>query len=356
MYIEEQKAETLQQAARLADDYSLTHHGVFEGSLSESNSAGEPKFEPSKNTHHMNKPSTRNQRQAVPSSPVCNYCKHRGHVLAECWILQKKRDNNAVMTLVSTKQTTNQTKCLQPGGRLMSETLPEEHHPFVSEGFVSLSEKDTQVPVKVLRDTGASQSLLIHNILPLSERTSLDACVLIQGVELNAILVPLHKVYPHSNLVTGPVTVGVLPTLPVRGVSFILGNDLAGGKVKPDLCVVNNLDPSATKEVDGDDVAVVFPACVVTRAAAQRARMDQELLSSEENNTGLNSLHNLETKETEKDGSSPNNVDSLSFSREQLIHDQEMDVEIRCLAENAISENEVAVNPIHAIIRNVECL
>ena len=65
------------------------------------------------------------------------------------------------MTLVSTKQTTSQTKCLPPGGQLTSEMLPEEHHPFVSEGFVSLSEKDTQVPLKVLRDKGASQSLLI---------------------------------------------------------------------------------------------------------------------------------------------------------------------------------------------------
>ena len=91
---------------------------------------------------------------------------------------------------------------------------------------MSLSEKDTQVPVKVLRDTGVSQSLLIHNILPLSEKTSPDACILIQGVELNAISVPLHRVYLHSNLVTGPVIVGVLPTLPVRGVSFIPGMTL----------------------------------------------------------------------------------------------------------------------------------
>ena len=61
-YIAEQKAETLQQAARLADDYSLTHHGAFEGPPSESNSASGSRPEPNKNTYHMNKPSTRNQR------------------------------------------------------------------------------------------------------------------------------------------------------------------------------------------------------------------------------------------------------------------------------------------------------
>ena len=31
-YIEEQKAESIQQAARFADDYTLTHRGTFEGS------------------------------------------------------------------------------------------------------------------------------------------------------------------------------------------------------------------------------------------------------------------------------------------------------------------------------------
>ena len=57
-------------------------------------------------------------------------------------------------------------------------------------------------------------------------------------MNLNTITVPLHRVYPHSSLITGPVVVGVRPTLPVTGISFILGNDLAGGKVKPDFWVI----------------------------------------------------------------------------------------------------------------------
>ena len=76
----EQKAEALQQAARLADKYSSTHHGVFEWPPNESNSASGPRPEPNKNANHMNKPSTRNQKRAVPPGPVCNYCKRRGHV------------------------------------------------------------------------------------------------------------------------------------------------------------------------------------------------------------------------------------------------------------------------------------
>ena len=77
-------------------------------------------------------------------------------------------------------------------GRAMPEVSLEEEHSFVSE---SLTKEGTQVPVKILRDTGASQSLMLQNVLPLSNKTSMDVNVLTQGMELNTISVPLHKVY-----------------------------------------------------------------------------------------------------------------------------------------------------------------
>ena len=36
---------------------------------------------------------------------------------------------------------------------------------------------------------------------------------------------------------SGPIIVGVQPTLPVEGVSLLLGNDLAGAKVMVDPCL-----------------------------------------------------------------------------------------------------------------------
>ena len=44
----------------------------------------------------------------------------------------------------------------------------------------------------------------------------MDANVLIQGLELNIITVPLHKMYLHSDLIIGPVVVGIRPTLPLK--------------------------------------------------------------------------------------------------------------------------------------------
>ena len=76
---------------------------------------------------------------------------------------------------------------------------------------------------------GASQTLLLESVLPLSKETFTGNTVLLQAVELGTISDPVHRVHIESDLVTGPVIVGIRPTLPIKGISMILGNDLAGG-------------------------------------------------------------------------------------------------------------------------------
>jgi len=48
------------------------------------------------------------------------------------------------------------------------------YHVFTSEGYVSLSESGDTVAVKILCDTGVTQSLIASNILPLSTQSSAD--------------------------------------------------------------------------------------------------------------------------------------------------------------------------------------
>lgn len=79
---------------------------------------------------------------------------------------------------------------------------------------------------------------------------------------------PLHNVL-KSDLVTGLTRIGVRPQLLVEGVSIILGNDLAEGKVFPCPFVV------AKPEVTGQpDIAAhfpaVFPTCAVTQAQSRK--------------------------------------------------------------------------------------
>ena len=129
-----------------------------------------------------------------------------------------------------------------------------------------------------MRDTRATQSLLVEGILPLSEETATGDQVLIQGVELGIVSVPLHSLHLESELVTGDVIVGLRPTLPMADVSLILGNDLAGKKVMPELLVIS--DPIKAKEADSNTEtnAQIFLSCAVTRAKARELKDREEMM------------------------------------------------------------------------------
>ena len=145
----------------------------------------------------------------------------------------------------------------------------EDYKPFMSEGFVSIDDNTAPKPIRILRDTGASQFLLLEGVLPLSENTSVGATVLLQGVELDCFNVPLYRIYLKSDLITGPVIVGVRHNLPFEGVSLLLGNDLAGKKVVAQPIVTN--EPAVDSETSEED-AHIYQACVVTRAMEKKEK------------------------------------------------------------------------------------
>ena len=105
--------------------------------------------------------------------------------------------------------------------------------PFISDGYISLiGESSSPTPIKILRDTGASQSLVLANALPFSEKSSSFSSVLIKGVGCpNWTSLPLHNVLLCSDLVKGPIKIAVSSSLPFKGIHLVLGNDLAGYKV-----------------------------------------------------------------------------------------------------------------------------
>ena len=108
----------------------------------------------------------------------------------------------------------------------------ENYKPFISESVVSLvGDENSSQKVKILRDTGATQSFMLDSVLPLTENSLTDANVLISGVETGVLEVPLHEVNIQSNLINGNIVIGMRPSLPVEGISLILRNDLAGEKV-----------------------------------------------------------------------------------------------------------------------------
>ena len=108
----------------------------------------------------------------------------------------------------------------------------ESYEPFLSDDFMSLnSDFGQSTPITILRDTGASQSLILADTLPFSEKASSGTSVLFQDVECGFVNVPLHNIYLSSDLVNSPVAVGIRQTLPFKDIHLLLGIDLAGIKL-----------------------------------------------------------------------------------------------------------------------------
>ena len=245
-FLDEKQVETLEAAVRLADDYALTHKVSF---INKSNPSRKPFFPQSGSKHSPSnlsggysqtvtpkpKSSGENKDQNPLSQPICNYYKETGHIISECLHLKRKKENQeglkpTGLTYLRPKPhaCVNEEDPTQTE-RPETDSVMEIYDPFLSDGFVSQNSDYTQsTPIKILRYTGASQSLILADTLPFSEKTLSGTSVLIQGVECGFVNVLLHNIYLSSDLVTDLMAVGIRP---FKGVHLLLGNDLAGDNV-----------------------------------------------------------------------------------------------------------------------------
>ena len=106
--------------------------------------------------------------------------------------------------------------------------------------------------------------------MSLDSGTSTGEEVIAQGIEGGFINVPLHRIYLKSNLISGSVVVGTRPTLPIKGVALLLGNDLAGGRVIANPKVTYKPVTLENVEKLEEDSPGLFPSCAVTRAMAKK--------------------------------------------------------------------------------------
>lgn len=91
--------------------------------------------------------------------------------------------------------------------------------PFIFNVFVSLVGEKDQVPVTILCDSGAKQSLTRENIFLFSSLSYTGSGIVAWGAKQSPLRAHLHFVHLKSRIVSG--------------VDVILCNDLAGGKFSP---------------------------------------------------------------------------------------------------------------------------
>ena len=152
-----------------------------------------------------------------------------------------------------------------------TDAVMEIYEPFLSDGWVSLK---SDSPIKFLRYTGDSQSLIVVDTLTFSEKTSSGTGVLIQGVECGFINVPHHNIYLFSDLVTGLVAVCIRPSFPFKGVHLLKGNNLAGYKVVVDPLLTSILCVDQPRIPIKQEIPDLYPSSAVTRAMAKKAKQN----------------------------------------------------------------------------------
>ncbi len=125
------------------------------------------------------------------------------------------------------------------------------------------------------------------------------------------------------------IKVGVRESVPVCGVKFILGNDVAGGKVIPFLEVCDKPDLFNQLDEMSERFPEVFPVCVVTRAQARKLVDADDLASTFMASTlerGI--LIADEVKTDEKSDFVLNDV-KLPVTRNNIVAAQEADMTLR---------------------------
>lgn len=273
-YVAEKEAKNEAEAAVLVDQYELTHK-AHTGERLHLASGQKDVYSFRNRSPNVNVlPATGESRPGVKSESeqVCRYCLGRGHWKGNCPVLKSKGKYPYVKpTTFGVAPTVSHCTAVP------SEFNPT-YTPFISDGFVSLVGSAEKVPVKILRDTGASESFILGSLLPFSSSTNSGRSLLVRGIDLNTFEVPLHKVVLYSGLVEGEVELGVRPALPVEEVSVILGNNLAQNRVWQTL-PSSVVTASLVKESDAvtEQCPNVFAACAVTRAASRAAAEVEQL-------------------------------------------------------------------------------
>jgi len=112
-YLDERKVESLHQAAVLVDDYSLTHKSTcvkeekdpvgLKGSCSNVLPPATTGHGSGKNSRLTSDPHPPGGRHR-PSVPTCYYCRHKGHIMSECWEYEKKKTKPVALVTVPEKK------------------------------------------------------------------------------------------------------------------------------------------------------------------------------------------------------------------------------------------------------------
>ena len=210
VHLSERKTDVTYEMAALADEYILTHRKTKEKTFTGNRVKFKAELRP--------KEENRRTFQSSSRTVVCYKCGKAGHIAIRCQ-LGKGPERN-------------QTQPRKPQGAVTTPRGNQSYRPWTKKGMIR-GPHGGPVEVSILRDTGASQSLLLRSKLPKGVIEATRETVMIEGIGGKRVKIPLCKITLKSQWKDGPIKVGVVDKLPMRGISLILGNEVKTKKCHP---------------------------------------------------------------------------------------------------------------------------
>ena len=214
VHLSERKTDVTYEMAALADEYILTHRKTKEKTFT----GNRVKFKAELSPEGRPKEENRRTFQSSSRTVVCYKCGKAGHIAIRCQ-LGKGPERN-------------QTQSRKPQGAVTTTRGNQSYRPWTKKGMIK-GPHGGPVEVSILRDTGASQSLLLRNKLPKGVIKATRETVMIEGIGGKRVKIPLCKITLKSQWKNGPIKVGVVEKLPMKGISLILGNEVRTKKCNP---------------------------------------------------------------------------------------------------------------------------
>ena len=347
LFLEERDLGSLDQIAKLSDDYVITHKWANKTQSTTKKVSGQITSQvtpPSPKGRDMPFPRTDNKPSSPQNDgPFCNYCKQSGHLLSTCIRLKRKQEKaGGVPTGFVSKI---------PGTETEPDGIMQLFKPFLSNGSVALVGGDVSASIRVLRDTGGGQSMILSSVLPFSSKSSTGQSVLVKGIEGIISPAELHVVDLKTDITHGRVTVAVRDMLPFENVDFLLGNDLAGDKVFREPIV--SPIPCSEKTMDVEEKhPYLFPSCAVTRSMSKK---QTDVTHDSNDFVGLSNTFFTQIDDNVKMVETSEMADKThqdSDETEKLSKAQKSDSEIGHLFANVVSESEIDTYPVCYYIIN----
>ena len=259
VYLLERETKEVQKAAKLADAWEVIHYGgIGRGAPGEDRDGGSSRLSrqalrPGDRRRYpascspdrrqaeggWRSPSAGNEpggprpsSQDVSHDVWCHECKKPGHIQPHCPDLRRRRSPDPKERAQAVRLVRIRTQSPETGSLCQDKDVEKRETLFVTPGSVALTQDSPEVPVQILRDTGASQSILLVGTLDLPPPPPGGRMVDLVGLGGDLGACPVREIYLRSGIVNGPVEVAVLGDTVAPGVAFILGNDLAGEKVR----------------------------------------------------------------------------------------------------------------------------